>query len=138
MSMASTEHAHPAAAAFRAAVENSDMEAGIELLAPDIVFHSPVTFHPFVGRETVAALLRLVADTFEDFRYTDDLPGEEVHAMIFRARIGDREVEGLDLIRSGPDGRIADFTVMVRPLTGVVALAEAVGPQLAAAEDAPA
>ena len=62
--------------------------------------------------------------------------GEDVHALIFRARVGDREVEGLDLVRPGPDGRIVDFTVMVRPLTGVVALAEAVGPQLAAAEAA--
>jgi hypothetical protein len=110
----------------------------VATLADDVVLHSPVSFKPFEGRDAVAQLFEILVRTFEDFRYTDDLPGEEVHAMIFRARIGDREVEGLDLIRPGPDGRIADFTVMVRPLTGVVALAEAVGPQLAAAKDAPA
>jgi hypothetical protein len=127
-----------AASDFRAAIERGDLDGMVATLADDVVLHSPVSFKPFEGREAVAQLFEILVRTFEDFRYTDDLPGEEVHAMIFRARIGDREVEGLDLIRPGPDGRIADFTVMVRPLTGVVALAEAVGPQLAAAQDAPA
>jgi hypothetical protein len=127
-----------AASDFRDAIERRDLDGMVATLADDVVLHSPVSFKPFQGREAVAQLFEILVRTFEDFRYTDDLPGEEVHAMIFRARIGDREVEGLDLIRPGPDGLIADFTVMVRPLTGVVALAEAVGPQLAAAKDAPA
>ena len=126
-----------AASDFRDAIERGDLDGMVATLADDVVLHSPVSFKPFEGREAVAQLFQILVRTFEDFRYTDDLPGEEVHAMIFRARIGDREIEGLDLIRPGPDGRIADFTVMVRPLTGVVALAEAVGPQLAAAQDAP-
>jgi hypothetical protein len=127
-----------AASDFRAAIERGDLDGMVATLADDVVLHSPVSFKPFEGRAAVAQLFEILVRTFEDFRYTDDLPGDEVHAMIFRARIGDREVEGLDLIRPGPDGRIVDFTVMVRPLTAVVALAEAVGPQLAAAQDAPA
>ena len=43
---------------YRAAVERRDLPAVGELLSQDIVFHSPVTFHPFLGRETVTALLR--------------------------------------------------------------------------------
>ena len=123
---------------FRDAIERGDLDGMVATLADDVVLHSPVSFKPFEGREAVAQLFEILLRTFEDFRYTDKLHGEEVHALIFRARIGDREVEGVDLIRPGPDGRIVDFTVMVRPLTGVVALAEAVGPQLAAAQDAPA
>jgi len=125
-----------AASDFRAAIERRDFDGMLATLADDVVLHSPVSFKPFEGKEAVAGLLRIIVGTFEDFRYTDELPGEDVHALIFRARVGDREVEGLDLVRPGPDGRIVDFTVMVRPLTGVVALAEAVGPQLAAAEAA--
>ena len=127
-----------AASDFRDAIERGDLDGMVATLADDVVLHSPVSFKPFEGRDAVAQLFEILVRTFEDFRYTDDLPGEDVHAMIFRARIGDREVEGLDLVRPGPDGRILDFTVMVRPLTGVVALAEAVGAQLAAAQDAPA
>jgi len=127
-----------AASDFRAAIERRDFDGMLATLADDVVLHSPVSFKPFEGKAAVARLLRILVDTFEDFRYTDELAGEDVAALIFRTRVGAREVEGLDLIRTGPDGRIADFTVMVRPLTAVVALGEAVGPQLAAAEEAPA
>ena len=65
---------------FRAAVERGDIDALGELLAPEVVFHSPVTFHPFVGRETVARLLNEVGLVFEDFRYTRELQGEGAHA----------------------------------------------------------
>jgi hypothetical protein len=121
------------AAGFRAAVERMDIDAARELLAEDIVFHSPVTFHPFVGRETVARLLGLVAQTFEDFRYTDELEAGDAHALIFRASVGGRELEGIDLLRVDEDGLIADFTVMLRPLSGLMPFAQAMGEKVAAA-----
>jgi hypothetical protein len=127
-----------AASDFRTAIERRDLDGMVATLADDVVLHSPVSFKPFEGKEAVGRLFEILLRTFEDFRYTDELAGEEVQALIFRARVGDRDVEGLDLVRPGPDGRIVDFTVMVRPLTGVIALAEAVGPQLAATEDSPA
>jgi hypothetical protein len=96
-------------------------------LSPDVVFHSPITFKPFEGKEAVSTLLGVVASTFEDFRYTDELDGEGVKALIFEARVGDREVQGLDLLRFDRAGLIEDFTVMVRPLSAAMALAEAVG-----------
>jgi hypothetical protein len=112
---------------FRAAVERLDMDAARELLAEDIVFHSPATFHPFVGRETVGRLLGIVAQTFEDFRYTDELETDGAHALIFRASIAGREIEGLDLLRLDEDGLICDFTVMLRPISGLLPFAQAMG-----------
>ena len=56
-----------------------------------------------------------------------------MHALIFRARVGDRELEGMDLVRIGADGLIDDFTVMIRPLSGLVALAQTLGPKVEAA-----
>lgn len=123
---------------FRAAVESQDFDAMVARLAPDVVFHSPVTFKPYEGREAVSALLGVVFETFEDFRYTDELEGATAHALVFRARVGDKQVEGLDLLREGDDGLIADFTVMVRPLSAAIALAEAVGKGLAERGIAPA
>ncbi len=112
---------------FRAAVERQDIDAARELLAPDIVFHSPVTFHPFLGRDTVIELLSLVAQTFEDFRYTDEVETDGVHALIFRAAIGGREIEGIDILRTDEQGLIADFTVMLRPISGLLPFAQAMG-----------
>ncbi|MGO9322146.1 MAG: nuclear transport factor 2 family protein [Solirubrobacteraceae bacterium] len=121
------------ASAFRAAVERADLDAVRELLAPDIVFHSPVTFHPFIGRDTVAQLLALVAQTFEDFRYTDELVADGAHALIFRAGIAGKELEGVDLLRCDSHGLITDFTVMLRPLSGLIPFAQAMGEKAAAA-----
>jgi SnoaL-like domain len=113
--------------AFRAAVEREDHAGMVEALAPDVVFHSPITFKPFEGRDAVATLLGVVMRTFEDFRYTDELDHHGVKALVFEARVGDRQVQGLDLLRFDDEGLIADFTVMVRPLSAAMALAEAVG-----------
>ena len=121
------------AAAFRAAVESWDLDAIGELLAPEVVFHSPATFHPFVGRETVSRLLALVGETFEDFRYTDELETDGAHALIFRAGIGGREIEGIDLLRFDEDGLIVDFTVMLRPISGLLPFAQAMGEKVAQA-----
>jgi hypothetical protein len=118
---------------FRAAVERKDIDALAELFAQEIVFHSPVTFHPFIGRETVTRLLGLVAQVFQDFRYTDELQADGAHGLIFRAMVGDREIEGIDLLRFDEQGLIADFTVMLRPLSALVPFAQAMGEKATAA-----
>ncbi len=120
---------------YRAAVQRRDLPAVGELLAQDIVFHSPVTFHPFVGRETVTALLAQVIQVFEDFRFTDELQSDGAHALIFRATVAgtDREIEGIDLLRFDADGLICDFTVMLRPLSALVPFAQAMGERAQAA-----
>jgi ketosteroid isomerase-like protein len=120
---------------YRAAVERRDLPAVGELLSADIVFHSPVTFHPFLGRETVTALLEQVIQVFEGFRFTDELQMDGAHALIFRANVAgtDREIEGIDLLRFDDDGLIADFTVMLRPLSALVPFAQAMGERAQAA-----
>ena len=115
------------AARFRDAVERSDLQGASALLAEDIAFHSPVTFHPFLGRDTVTRLLGLVAETFEDLRYTDELHADGAHALIFRASVAGREIEGIDLLRFDAQGLINDFTVMLRPLSALVPFAQAMG-----------
>jgi hypothetical protein len=112
---------------FRTAVEAGDLDGMVDALAEDVVFHSPITFKPFEGRESVGMLLGVVFRTFEDFRYTDELDSDNVKALVFQARVGDKQVEGLDLMRFDDAGKIADFTVMVRPLSAAMALADAVG-----------
>jgi hypothetical protein len=122
-----------APALFRAAVERMDIDAASELLAPDIVFHSPVTFHPFIGRETVTRLLTIVAETFENFRYTDELQTDGAHALIFRASVAGKELEGIDLLRLDEHGLIYDFTVMIRPMSGLIPFAQTMGEKAMAA-----
>ncbi|HEY1523262.1 MAG TPA: nuclear transport factor 2 family protein [Solirubrobacteraceae bacterium] len=117
---------------FREAVERSDLDAAAALFADDIVFRSPVVHAPYQGREQVEMLLRAVARVLEDFRYTRQIGAEDAadHALVFRALVGDRELEGCDFIHTNDDGLIDEFYVMIRPLTGQLALAEAMKQQL--------
>ena len=121
-----------AAAPFRAAVERWDIEAISGLLAEDVVFHSPVTFHPYVGREDVTALLGLVAQTFENFRYTHEWRDGDTTILFFEANVGDRELQGIDILEENAAGLIERFTVMIRPLSGLQAVAGAMSARLAA------
>lgn len=116
---------------FRAAVEARDLPAMSALLADDVVFNSPVAFAPFRGRDVVTEVLGNVLEVFSDFSYIDDLEAPGSHALIFAANVGERRVQGLDHLVLDDEGLIREFTVMVRPLSGVIALAEAMGPRVA-------
>ena len=120
---------------FRAAVESDDMEAAIALLAEDVVFRSPVVFKPYHGRDAVAPILRAVSRVFEDFSYAREIgaPDAQDHALVFNARVGDRAIEGCDFIHTRDDGTIDELVVMMRPLSGLIALAEAMRAELEAA-----
>jgi hypothetical protein len=123
-----------AAHRFRAAVEAMDHAAAVQTLAEDVVFHSPATFHAFEGRDATSFVLAGVMRVFTNFRYTDQLDApDNVHALVFRANVGDREVEGIDLLRIDADDLIDDFTVLVRPLSGLNALAARMAEELGAA-----
>jgi hypothetical protein len=104
----------------------------LSLLAEDVVFRSPVAFKPYEGRAAVAPILRAVLEVYEDFRYVREIgaPDAVDHALVFRATIGGREVEGSDFLHADENGSITELTVMVRPLSAVVALAEAMGARL--------
>ncbi len=119
--------------AFGRAVENQNLDAAIAELAPDVTFRSPVVFKPYEGRDMVAVLLRAVFEVFEDFRYEAEVASGDREVLMFRARIGEREVEGADFLRFDEDGLIAEMVVMVRPMSGVHAVAERMKAMLEAA-----
>jgi hypothetical protein len=122
--------------AFRAAIEARDLDAVGALLAEDVEFRSPVVFKSYRGRGAARMILGAVAEVFEDFSYTREIgaPDARDHALVFKARIGDKELEGCDFLHVDENGLIDEFVVMVRPLSGAHALRDAMAAQLAAAQ----
>jgi ketosteroid isomerase-like protein len=118
---------------FRAAAEGKDFSAIDELFADRVSFRSPVVFKPYEGREAIAVILGAVVEVFEDFRYTDQIESGDTAALLFEARVGDRKLNGVDVLRFDAEGRIAELMVMVRPMSAVTALAEAMQTKLAGA-----
>jgi SnoaL-like protein len=117
---------------FRAAAEGKDFSAIEELFADQVSFRSPVVFKPYEGREAIGVLLGAVAQVFEEFRYTDQVETGDTAVLVFEARVGDRELNGVDILRFDDDGRIGELMVMVRPMSAMNALAEAMQSKLAA------
>jgi hypothetical protein len=115
---------------FRRAIEADDETAALATLADDVVFHSPAVYKPYQGKEQVEQLLRLVATVFENFRYTNEWRDGRTTILFFEANVGDRELQGVDILEEDDDGKIAAFTVMIRPLSGLQAVAATMAARL--------
>ena len=109
---------------FRLAVEAKDLEAAKETLREDVVLHSPILFRGFEGRDVVMQVLTHVAATLEDFVYLDELADQRAVVLRFKAQVGDRELEGIDFLELDEDGKVAELTVFMRPLSAVTAFNE--------------
>jgi hypothetical protein len=116
----------------RTSLESGDFSAVAEALAEDVVFRSPAVYAPYEGRDVVIALLQVVAGVFENFRYVNEWRDGATTILFFEANVGDRELQGVDILEAGDDGLVERFTVMIRPLSGLQALAAAVAAKLEA------
>ena len=115
---------------FKAGVEARDLDAMKDALADGVTFWTPVTYKQYEGKEAAGVILQAVLQIFEDFRYTDELTGEDSAVLVFEAKVGDKALHGIDLLHFDADGLIDDFKVMVRPLSATLAVRDAMGKQL--------
>ena len=122
---------------FRRAAETKDLDLLRETLAEDVVLHSPILFKGFEGREMALVVLANVIEVFEDFRYLAALHGDGTVVLRFAAKVdGKFEIEGVDYLTLGADGRVTDLTVFLRPQKAVQAFNERMVALLGAAPPA--
>lgn len=124
-------------AAWHAYMEGgSDPAALSALLADDAVFHSPVVHTPQAGKAKVMAYLGAASQVFGNgsFRYVRELADGDSAMLEFTTEMDGIQVNGIDLIRFAPDGKIIDFKVMIRPLKAVNKVWELMAAQLAATQ----
>jgi hypothetical protein len=110
--------------AFRAAVEAKDLSGFEQLFTDDPVFVSPAVFKPYEGADAMRAVLGAAMKTFDDLKYIDQVETGDRAVLLFEARVGDRQVNGVDILNFGDDGRIKELMVMIRPLRGLEAVVE--------------
>ena len=129
----STSPVSAAVTALRAAGERGDADAVAELLAPDVVFHSPMTERVrFEGKDEVAALYRDIFAVVEDIDTTEPLVLGDTRAFSFRAHVRGVELEAMNLMRCNEQGQIVEFTVFIRPLPALATLFAALPPRVSA------
>jgi hypothetical protein len=115
---------------FALAVLADDHDGAVATIADDVVFRSPAVHKPYHGKEQVAGILRLVATVFENFRYTAEWRDGATTILFFEANVGDRELQGIDILEENDAGLIERFTVMIRPLSGLQAVAAAMAARI--------
>ena len=104
-------------------VEERDPALLDALLADGCVFRSPAVHTPQEGKPLTtsylsAALVVLGPTLSYQHEWWDD--GSAV--LEFTAELDGLQVHGIDMLRWGSDGRVTDFTVMVRPFKGLTQL----------------
>ncbi|MCA9998188.1 MAG: hypothetical protein KDE56_20645 [Anaerolineales bacterium] len=112
-------------------VANKDTSCLGNLLADDILFYSPVFWKPKQGKMAAFIILSTVIEVFEDFTYHREWLMGNDWALEFSARVGEKEIKGIDLITFDEAGKIVRFEVLIRPLNGLQALGMEMGQRLA-------
>ena len=103
-----------------------------ELVAEDAVFRSPAVHTPQEGRELVTAYLAGAIEVLgPTLTYHDEWTRERDAVLRFTAEVDGLRVEGVDLVTWDDDGRIAAFTVMIRPFKALQAVMARMLEQLA-------
>lgn len=119
--------------ALRTAGEEGNADAVAELLAPDVVLHSPMSATiVFSGREAVTALHRDIFAILDDVVTSTSLVRGDTGAFSFRAEVRGVEIEAMNQVRVNQEGQILDYTIFVRPLPGLVTLFATLPPRVAA------
>lgn len=122
----------PAMEQWHAMIASKDLSGLPGLLHPDAVFRSPMAFKPYAGAGMVALILNTVIQVFEDFTYHRELVSPDGLNVVleFSAKVADRELKGIDMVRFNEQGQIIEFEVMIRPMSGLQALGDEMGKRL--------
>ena len=102
-------------------VRNRDPRRLADLLADDVVFHSPVVHTPQAGKAVTTQYLAAALRVFfnDSFRYVREVAGESDAVLEFEVEIDAIHVNGVDMIAWNAQGRITSFKVMIRPLKAI-------------------
>ena len=109
------------------------MEELDPLLSDSIVFRSPVAHTPYPGRAAIKLVLKTVNRVFKNFTYHRTFATADGLGVVleFSAEVDGKALKGIDMLRFDQAGKIEEFEVMVRPMSGLQALGAAMGAKLA-------
>ena len=100
--------------------------AGLDgLLHESCVFRSPAVHAPQEGKGlTTAYLSAALVVLGPTLTYRHEWWDDRSAVLEFSAELDGRTLHGIDMLRWDDDGRVTEFTVMVRPFKGLTVLME--------------
>jgi hypothetical protein len=118
-------------AAWHRIAELRDPAGLADLLADDVVFRSPAVHGDQEGKElTTAYLSAAVVVLGPTLVYKRQWYAESNAVLEFEAELDGLMVHGIDMLEWNDDGKLVEFTVMVRPIRGLEKLIEKMAAEL--------
>lgn len=113
-------------------LQKRDLSALPSIVEASAVFRSPLAYSAYESAQAVILVLNTVINVFEDFVYHREFASADGLSVVleFSANVGDKQLKGADFIRFNQDGKIVEFEVMVRPLSGLQALGMEMGKRI--------
>lgn len=105
-------------------VFEKDLKTLNELISDKITFYSPVVFKPKTTKDEAMFVLSNVIEVLTEFKYHREFIDGKNWALEFSAVVNGKSVKGVDLITFNDEGQIENFEVLIRPLSGIIALGE--------------
>ncbi len=119
------------ATAYRHAMEAGDLDGVAASFAPDAVLNSPVTMrHQFKGREELRQVFAAVLEVVDEIAYAEEVAEGVTHVIFGSGRVRGERIEETIQMRLNEAGLIAEMTLYVRPMPGLLALAAALAPRV--------
>jgi len=119
-------------AAWNKLLETKDAAGLDDILADNVVFHSPIVHTPQEGKPITKLYLTAAFYVFNNgsFKYLRKIISGNNAVLEFTTTIDGITVNGVDMITWGADGRITDFKVMIRPLKAINLIHKMMGEML--------
>jgi len=119
-------------AAWHKLLETKDAAGLDNILADNVVFHSPIVHTPQAGKQITTLYLTAALYVFNNgsFKYLREIISGNNAVLEFTTLIDGITINGVDMITWGVDGRITDFKVMIRPLKAVNLIHKMMGEML--------
>ncbi|MBP1183869.1 nuclear transport factor 2 family protein [Methylobacterium sp. PvR107] len=108
--------------AFAAALQAKDRDAMLAQMAEGVVLNTPLAAEPVCGKAAIRPVIDALMAAVDAFEIREILEGPAHAAAFFGATAGPHRLDGMDYWRLDAAGRIAEITVLWRPLPEAIAV----------------
>ena len=125
--------AHRTIKSWHEMVAAKDLSKLGDFLDENAIFKSPMAHTPYPGKFAVYFALSNVLEVFENFTYHREFIADDGRSAVleFTADVSEKSLKGVDIITFDEDGLITEFEVLIRPMSGLTALAAQMAPRMA-------
>jgi hypothetical protein len=110
------------------ALRRADAGAISAVLADSVTFNSPVA--TYTDRADVAHLLVTIGRVLDGLELAGEFHEGDRTVALVAAAVGEHRLDGALVQTAAADGRLAELTLLLRPLAGLVAAVERMGEAL--------